>query len=481
MNRTHEESTRDSGSPAPILTVRNAGSQQALRSPLGRRDFLKSSALAVAASTVGGWRVVADEPKPYRVGLIGCGWYGKSDLFRLIQVAPVEVVSLCDVDKRVLEGAAQAVAQRQKSKKVPRAYADYRAMLKERDLDIVIVATPDHWHALPAIAALEAGADVYLEKPITVDVLEGEAILAAARQHGRVVQVGTQRKSTPHLVEAKQNIVAAGLLGKVAQVEMCCHWQIREEGNPPASPVPDFLDYEMWTGPAPLRSYDKIPHKRWWRAFMEYGNGIMGDLGIHLLDTVRWMLDLGWPKRISSTGGIFVQKADKSNITDTQTATFEYEDLNVGWNHRTWGAAADPKYFWAMTLCGDKGTLKASVWSYDFIPLGGGQPIHRDAVYEREQYPEDIAEPDMELHAAPATRAHMRDFLCAVATRGHPVADIEQGHISTASCILANVAMALGRPLVYDPARRLVVGDAEATRRLRRPYRAPWQHPADAL
>lgn len=481
MNSTREEPSRYSDSIGLPVRSPQAGGPEGPRSTLGRRDFLKSSALAVAASTVGGWRVVADEAKPYRVGLIGSGWYGKSDLFRLLQVAPVEVVSLCDVDKQILEGAAQAVAQRQKSKKVPRTYTDYRAMLKGKDLDIVLVVTPDHWHTLPAIAALEAGADVYLEKPITVDVLEGEAILAAARKHGRVVQVGTQRKSTPHLVEAKKNIVDAGRLGKVAQVEMCCHWHIREEGTPPVSPVPDFLDYEMWTGPAPLRPYDKIPHNRWWRAFMEYGNGIVGDLGVHLLDTVRWMLNLGWPKRISSTGGIFVQKSDKSNISDTQTATFEYEDLNVIWNHRTWGAAVDPKYFWAMTFYGDKGTLKASVWSYDFIPLGEGKPIHQDAVYEREQFPEDLTEPGIELHAAPATRAHLKDFLRAVATRGKPVADIEQGHISTASCILANVAMTLGRPLAYDPSRRLIVGDEEATRRLRRPYRSPWQHPAEAL
>ena len=121
-------------------------------------------------------------------------------------------------------------------------------------------------------------------------------MLAAARKHRRVVQVGTQRKSTPHLVEAKKNIVDAGLLGKVGQVDICCYYHMRANGNPPVAPVPDFLDYEMWTGPAPLRPYDMLPHERWWRTFMEYGNGIVGDMCVHMFDTVRWMLGLGWPQ-----------------------------------------------------------------------------------------------------------------------------------------------------------------------------------------
>ena len=450
--------------------------------PISRRGFLKSSALAVAASTLGGFHTFAAEPKPFRVGLIGTGWYGKSDLFRLIQVAPVEVVSVCDPDKRLLAGAAELVSQRQKSKKTPRTYTDYRMLLKEKDLDIVLIGSPDHWHASHAIAAMEAGADVYLQKPISVDVLEGEAILAAARQHKRVVQIGTQRKSTPHLIDVKKQVVEAGLLGKIGHVELCCYFHMRANGNPPVEPVPDFLDYEMWTGPAPLRPYDGLPHVRWWRTFMEYGNGIMGDMCVHMFDTARWMLGVGWPKRVSSVGGIYVQKEGKSNIADTQTATFEYDGFNAVWQHRTWGSAPDPDYPWALFIYGEKGTLKASTMRADFIPQDkNAKPMHFECLFEREKYPEDTTEKDIELNAAPATRLHMKDFLAAIANRGRPIADIEQGHISTSSCILANVSMQLGRPLVYDPARRVVVGDAEATQLLQRPYRAPWQHPAQRL
>jgi predicted dehydrogenase len=443
-----------------------------------RRNFLGGTTAGLAATALGGYFANSQEQKRPRVGLIGCGWYGKSDLCRLIQVAPVEVVSLCDVDKKMLAEASELVVARQASKKQPRTFGDYREMLKEKDLDIVLIGTPDHWHALTMVAAVESGADVYVQKPISVDVAEGAAMVAAARKHKRVVQVGTQRKSTPHLVECRKNVIEPGLLGKVGHVEICCYYHMRANGNPPESAVPDHLDYEMWTGPAPLRPYDGLPHKRWWRTFKEYGNGIVGDMCIHMLDTVRWMLGLGWPRRISSSGGILVQKEGKSNISDTQVATFEYDGLNVVWTHRTWGNPPDPKYPWAMTLYGDKGMLKASVMSYDFFPAGKTEPsIHKDVVYEREQYPEDVNEKDIELHAAPATRAHMRDFLAAIGSRGKPVADIEEGHISTASCILANLAMQAGRPLVWDAAKGQVVGDEEANRLLKRAYRKPWVHP----
>jgi predicted dehydrogenase len=451
--------------------------------PLNRRDFLKWSAAAgVTASMLGGYVAYAAEQKSYRVGLIGTGWYGKNDLYRLIQVSPVEVVSLCDVDKHMMDGAADVVAQRQRSKKRPRLYGDYREMLKEKDLDIVLVGSPDHWHSLHMIAAVGSGADVYCQKPISRDVLEGEAMVAAARRHNRVVQVGTQRKSTPHIVDAKKTVVDTGMLGKIGHVDICCYYHMRANGNPPDSTPPEWFDYEMWTGPAPMRHYDMIPHERWWRTFMEYGNGLLGDMCVHMFDTTRWMLGLGWPKRVSSNGGIFVQKEGKSNITDTQVATFEYPGFDVVWQHRTWGTTPDPKYPWAAILYGEKGTLKVSPSSYDFVPDGPGKAIHKDCVYEREQFPEDVTEPKIDLQGAPATRAHMKDFLAAVESRGKPLADIEQGHISTASCILANVSMQLGgRPLSYDPARREVTGDPEATKLLRRPFRAPWTHPADAL
>jgi predicted dehydrogenase len=350
-------------------------------------------------------------------------------------------------------------------------------MLVENAFDIILIGTPDHWHALTAIEAMKAGANVYVQKPISVDVIEGESMVAAARKYSRIVQVGTQRRSTPHLIHAKKNIVDAGLLGKIAHVEMCCYLHMRNNSNPPVQPIPDFFDYEMWTGPAPMRPYDGLPHIRWWRAFMEYGNGIIGDMCIHMFDAVRWMLNLGWPTRITSSGGIYVQKEGKSNISDTQSAIFEYDGLNCNWQHRTWGTPADPEYPWSFILYGEKGTLKASTMKYDFIPDGSGEKIHMDVVFEKEKYPEDQSEPGIELNAAPATRLHMLNFLEAIQTKSKPVADISEGHISTASCIIANMSMQLGRPLVYDPLQKQFINDTEANKLLQRTYRQPWLHP----
>ncbi|MGB1054962.1 MAG: Gfo/Idh/MocA family protein [Limisphaerales bacterium] len=446
---------------------------------MNRRHFIKTSAAGLAASTLSedALSAVIDGP-PKRVGLIGTGWYGKADLFRLIQVAPVEVVSLCDVDKQLLKEAADMVSTRQKSGKRPRTYADYREMLANKDLDIVLIATPDHWHALNMIEAVKAGADVYVQKPISVDIREGQAMLKAARQYGRVVQVGTQRRSTPHLIDAKKRFIDTGALGKIAHAEICCYYHMRNRSNPPNEAPPSHLDYDMWTGPAPLRPYNNIVHQRGWRSFMEYGNGIVGDMCIHMLDTVRWMLDLGWPTQVSSSGGILVDKAAKANISDTQTATFDFKDLQVVWQHRTWGHSPDPAYPWAAFLYGDKGTLKLSVNSYDFIPQQrGADAVHQDVVMELDQYPEDRTEKDLERHVAPAIRGHMVDFLNAIASRGKPVADIEQGHISTASCILANMSMELGRALSWDAQKGEILKDAEANQKLARAYRSPWNHP----
>jgi predicted dehydrogenase len=290
-----------------------------------------------------------------------------------------------------------------------------------------------------------------------------------------------QRRSTPHLVRARDRVIREGRLGTIGLVEIYCYYRMRASSNPPDTQPPAHLDYEMWTGPAPMRPYNQLVHPRSWRAFMEYSNGIVGDMCVHMLDMVRWMLDLGMPTRVSSSGGILVDKASKANITDTQTATFDFPNLKVVWIHRSYGDPPDPKYPWGATIYGDKGTLKASVMGYDFIPSGkGGEPIHEDVTYEYEQYPGDRTEKDLERHVAPAIRGHMKDFLSCIESREKPVADIEQGYMSATACILANLSLQLNRSLTWDHAKGMVVGDAEANKLLRRPYRAPWVHPDPA-
>jgi predicted dehydrogenase len=247
--------------------------------------------------------------------------------------------------------------------------------------------------------------------------------------------------------------------------------------RPEPVPVPETLDWDFWVGPAPMLPYSpEVEHN--WRNFMQYGNGTIGDMGIHMLDMSRWFLNLGWPKRISSSGGLRVLKGGLSNIPDEQTAMFEYDNLTMVWQHRYYGPPPDRQYTWGATLYGDKGTLKAGVMSYDFLPeKGNGEPIHKDVTYELEQYPEDKTEPRLEKHVAPAIRRHMQNLLANMASRGRPVSDIEEGYISSSCCILANLSMQLGRTLEWDPAKGRVVNDAEANRLLQRPYRKPWVHP----
>jgi predicted dehydrogenase len=200
---------------------------------------------------------------------------------------------------------------------------------------------------------------------------------------------------------------------------------------------------------------------------------------IHMLDMVRWMYDLGWPKSVSSTGGILVQKQSRSNISDTQTATFDFPEFPVVWTHRTYGASADPEYPWGATIYGDKGTLKLSVNKYEFFPLGQTKPkLSGTALFEYDKFPEDKDEKDLEKHVASAIRVHMRDLLKARETGVKPVADIEQGYISTASCILANLSMKLGRSLTWDTTKHQIANDDEANKLLKRPYRAGYTHPA---
>ncbi len=441
-----------------------------------RRDVLKAGLGGAALLAIQNSAFAAAADEPLRVALIGCGWYGKTDLLHLIQVAPVDVVGLCDVDSRTVGEAAKIVSQRQTSKKEPPTYADYRKLLAEQKPEIVLIGTPDHWHCLPMIEACKAGADVYVQKPISYDVVEGQSMVAAARKYSRTVQVGLQRRSTPHLLEARERFIDSGKLGKIAYVDIHSYYGAGRDFPPPQSP-PAELDWETYVGPAEWREYNPGIHPRNWRSCREFSNGQTGDLCVHLFDLVRYFLNLGWPKSISATGGILMRNPNaRANTHDTQTAQFDFGDVKVVWNQRNWGANPEPDYPWGATLYGDKGTLKLSVWTYDFIPQGGGNKVHGDFLDERAKYPEDEQHKETEVFAAPATRRHMQNFLEARRNGKRPVADIEQGYISTACCIMANLSMQLGRSLSWD-AEKGVLGDDEANRRLARTYRGNWQHP----
>ena len=444
---------------------------------LDRRDVLGAMAAAGAAVAFG--QVADASPaKPYRVGVIGSGWFGQLNLFTLMQVAPVEVVALCDIDPAMLKDAAKNTMARPdsvvKPTKEPALYDDYGKMLAAHTFDIVIVGTPDHWHTLPALAALKAGANVYLEKPVSVDVLEGRALLNTARAARRTVQVGTQRRATRFLREARERVVQAGLLGKVAQVDIYGFFHQRPPGFPPPSPAPSF--WNTYCGPAPVVPFNTAIHPRTWRAFMAFGNGYMGDIGVHMIDSVRFLLDLRWPKTINSWGGIYVDKQSASDVVDTQIAQFHYDDLLMTWTNRQWGTGTDPATPWGARLYGNKGTLRITAEGYDFTPYGANAPAFGTALGpELTEFPADQQLNNVDKPLFAITRDNMRDFDHALKTGTRPAADIEEGYISTSICILANMSLKLGRPVHWDGEN--VVGDDDAQKLLARPYRAPWVHP----
>jgi predicted dehydrogenase len=436
---------------------------------MDRREFLAFAAAAAASP------IRATVETPLRVGLIGSGWYGmvnaRNLLFATAGNAKVEFVGIADPNELHRTRAAEEIAGKQSSKQRPETFRLHGDMLAKVKPNVVIVGSPDHWHALHTIDAVNAGADVYCEKPTCHSIGEGQAMVAAAAKAKAVVQIGTQRRSTPHVVRAKKFIESGGL-GKVGVVKACCYYHMRNRGTQPNANPPATLDYDLWTGPAPLRPFNPIVASRGWRAFNEYGNGIVGDMFVHMLDTARFLLGFGWPTRVSSSGGIFVDKKSNANITDTQTVTLDYPDLTVTWEHRTYGPPDDPKYPWAVFLYGEKGVVKLDVFKWEFVPHGGGKAISEQADQDPKR-----ADKDQDASITPGGIGHMANFLDCVASRKAPVANLAEGHISTTACLLGTIALNVGRTLQWDAKSETIVGDEPATKLMRRDYRGPWHYP----
>ena len=446
---------------------------------MDRRHFFATSSAAALALAAERSPVRAEVGDTLRVGLVGCGWYGMVNLRNLLIATKgnrkVEVVAVADPDSKHLEATAAELTKTW-GQQAPATHADFREMLKPGKLDAVIVGSPDHWHALHAIAAMTAGADVYCEKPICHTIDEGKAMLATALKTKRVVQIGTQRRSTPHVARAKE-FIRSGKIGRVGMVKTCCYYNMRSTENPPDQAAPGSLDWDLWTGPAPMVPFNKLYHPRSWRAFNAYGNGIVGDMFVHMLDTARYVLGFGWPKRITSTGGIFVQKSAKADIPDTQSILLDYGDLSVTWDHRTYGQPDDARYPWAVCFYGEKGVVKLDVDKWEYVPhfnAGGAK-----AFEDKADLLPDLADKDQPANIVPGGLGHMKNFLECVGTRKAPVADIAEGYISTATCLLGNVALKVGRSLTWDDKTQLVTADDEANKLFRREYRKPWAYPGE--
>jgi predicted dehydrogenase len=459
-----------------------------------RREFLKTSAKAVAAVTaverLHAWSRPANvlgANSRVRVAIIGLRGRGENHIESYGALKNVEIAALCDVDENVMR---ERLAQVQKLGFQPKLYTDYRKVLEDKSIDAVSIATPHHWHAIMAVSACQAGKDVYVEKPCSHNLWEGRQLVKAAAKYDRIVQHGTQSRSDPAVMEAVRKM-REGVLGDVYLSRgLCFKWR-DTIGKTPASPVPAGVDYDLWTGPAPLKPFTKNHFHYNWHWFWDYGNGDLGNQGIHQLDIARWGLGLGFPNKVSAIGGHFMFDDDQQT-PNTLNCAFQY-DLPQGkrallefevrhWisNHEAGIGAARSSKAAAETAQGGLGPVEGSWNSVGNIFYGpkGYLGIDNSAGYQTWLGKDQQAGP-----AAPeAPEDHFANFISCVVSRNKQDlrAPIEEGHFSAGLAHLANASYRLGRTLEFDPATELVKNDDEANRLLReedRGYRAPFVVP----
>lgn len=438
---------------------------------ISRRRFLATSAAATATWTVGAPFVHAQsKAKRYRTALIGSGWWGTNILIEAIRAGQSQVVALCDVDRSQAEVCADQIADLTADE--PRLYGDYREMLDKEDVEIAIIATPDHWHALNAIDCLRAGAHVFLEKPTGHTVRESRAIVKATEQADRVVQVGLHRRIGPHHVSGME-FLKSGQVGEIGMVRMFVHGGGGKESPTPNSDPPRDLDWDMYCGPAPLRPFNRKIHPGGFRHFLDYANGTLGDWGVHWLDQVLWWTDEKAPHRISCSGGRPVRGTpvlnDQEQTTDTpdhQVAIYEFESFTATWEHHNFGGKGAEPHPFGCYFYGTKGVFHMG-WrdGWTFYPhRGNGQPIHTDPQFDHEK----------DGHNVPPL---WRDFLNCIENGGTPVANAEIGHLATNLSLLGMLSWKLGRSIDWDGDKELIPDDDEANALLQREYRGEWQYP----
>ena len=443
---------------------------------MNRRTFLQSSAAAGTLATLPFSIRAADKAgRKYRTALIGAGWFGGNIVGEAMASGQCEIVGVCDVDQRQLDPMVEKITKL--SGDQPRKYRDYRELLAQEKPEIVIVATPDHWHALPTIAAVKAGAHVYVEKPTAHTIGESQAMLKAARTHNRVVQVGTHRRLAPHLINAR-DFIRAGKAGKIGMVR--CYLNLAGDGPEqplPTIAVPKELDWDLWCGPAPLRPFNGTAdnrglHPRGFRMYLDYANGHLGDIGVHWFDQVLWITGEKAPRRVFSTGGrpikgapILTANEQTGDAPDHQVAQFAFEQFTMTWESRTFGGNSAEKGEAAGTyLYGTKGTmLLGHKGGWTFYPSDGGPTVREEA---------KLNQPDGQN-----IRELWADLLDAIKTGRRPICDIEEGHRSTVCSLLGMISYRTGRAIEWDGAKEQIVGDAAANKLLRREYRKGWEYP----
>lgn len=450
-----------------------------------RREFIKQSAVGVASSPLASKLKGANDR--IVAGFIGLGGRGSYELGVCLRNKNIEIAAVADVFDPLVAKALQQVGGK------AAGYRDFRRILDRKDIDVVFVSTPDHWHAIATISACQAGKDVFCEKPLSHTIEEGRRMVEAARKYGRVVQTGSQQRSAPYFAEIVK-LIRGGYIGRVTLIEC---WNLVNNypegiGNPPDEDPPPGLDWDMYLGPAPKVRYNRNRFLWNFRWFWDYSGGLMTDWGAHHFDVVHWAMGVDAPMRVAAVGGKFCLR-DNRETPDTFMAVFEYPGFLARFTERDANGMRLAGRGGGMLFYGTLGTLALDRSRYEILPEmkreGETEDVDRVEQY-RPGYTPRAASAQAPLKPLCEPRkgadtlidpgmqeAHVENFLDCVRSRERPVADVETGHRAATACQLAVIAYRAGRAIRWDPRQETILGDREAQKYLTKNYRAPWALP----
>ena len=433
-----------------------------------RRDFLRQTALLGAGLTISPFFIKAGSAgvganDKIGVGLIGCNGMGFEDLKAFLRNPEVECIALSDIDENVLNNRA-AETEKITGKKVKHLYKDWRKLIDNKDIDLVIVGTPDHWHCLQMVSACQAGKDVYCEKPLGNSIEECNIMVRAAQKYNRVVQVGQWQRSDPHWQDAMA-FVHGGQLGKIRTVRVFSY-----QGWCPSIPVkpdeavPAGVDYDMWLGPAPRRPFNRNRFHFTFRWFWDYAGGLMTDWGVHLLDYALEGMNADLPTRVFSGGGKFAYPDDAMETPDTLMATYAYDDFNIIWDHACGINHGLYNRKEGLAFYGENGTMVLDRAGWEVIPVVSNNVARMEAVPFKKGEGKGLYN-------------HVGNMLSCIKSRELPNADVAIGARVAKMAHLANISCRVQREVHWDDKNNLFVGDNEATALSKAYYRAPWELP----
>lgn len=447
--------------------------------PESRRKFLKTMSLSAtvgsgwfhASPSMGGtstsYSKVLGANDRIQIALIGCGGMGRGDLRDFLRVKNVECVALCDVDDAQSSKALKDIETQgpEPPKLVTR---DFRKVLDEKDLDAVIVATPDHWHALPTVMACQAGKDVYVEKPLSTSIGEGRVMVGVARQYNRVVQMGTQQRSAPHYAEAVA-YVKSGKLGKIRLVRAWAYldWKGEVPVVPDSDP-PSTVDYDFWLGPAPKRPFNKNRFHVDFRWYWDYSGGLMTDWGAHMIDVANWAMGVKAPAFAASVGGKFGYPRDAMQTPDTQQVLWAFPDFTMIWEHALGVGRGPEMREHGVAFHGNDGVLVVDRDGWEVHP-------ETDKVDKQIRVFKAPGVPRQNAGREDYHFLHVQNFIECMRSRKRPNSDVEIGHNSMIACHLGNIAQRLGRQVKWDMEAESFGHDSDAANYVSRAYRSPWK------